>query len=212
MGLELYFVDRETQDGPRVITSWSCQPHNHQNPSEWGTLELRRSQSAWVIAWMVAALFIVSGTVVVVRRTRRRTKQPSPMPAALVPPAAPQNITGPAGDAVKYLRAHFAEPDLDRAKVARAINISAGYLSQNFRSITGKSFPEYLNEVRIQEAAKLIAAGQRNMTEVALATGFSSLDHFIRQFKKIHGTTPKQFQQGLHAQIILQTSGSDASI
>lgn len=98
--------------------------------------------------------------------------------------------------AVSYINIHFREnPTL--SDVAYALGITPNYLSEQFHVITGKKYKEYLNEVRLMYAKKLLLSSNLSVTEICFASGFSSLSNFLRVFKSTFGTSPQAMQKNL---------------
>jgi AraC-like DNA-binding protein len=86
---------------------------------------------------------------------------------------------------------------IDRAAVAAAASLSAGAFSRFFKLRTGKTLPQYVNEVRIGRACRLLADEQAKITDVALECGFRSLANFNRRFLEIAGMTPREYRRQL---------------
>ena len=84
--------------------------------------------------------------------------------------------------------------DITSLDMADICSLSYSYFSRAFKKIMKKNFKEYLNYVRISKAEKLLSTSDLNITEIALAVGFSTSSYFISQFKQFKGITPKQFQ------------------
>ncbi len=92
---------------------------------------------------------------------------------------------------LEYVAAHFEDPDLSGASLARSLGISHRYL-QRLLQETGKSFTEHVNDLRLQRAFSLLGAGgDRRVSDIAFEVGFSDLAHFYRLFKSRFGDTPK---------------------
>lgn len=68
------------------------------------------------------------------------------------------------------------------------------YLSDLFSGVEGKSIEQYFIELRIEKVKELIVYDQLSFTEIAFATGFSSVHHLSAQFKKVTGLTPSHFK------------------
>jgi len=82
-------------------------------------------------------------------------------------------------------------------KMASMCNMSYSYFSRFFKASIGKTFSEYLTYVRVTEAEKLLVSTDKNVSQIAVETGFSNASYFITQFKKLKHMTPKKFQQHL---------------
>ena len=93
----------------------------------------------------------------------------------------------------EYIAAHFAE-DLTLAEVANEVHMNPTYLSTLFKQVTGMSFKEYLNHIRIEEAQRLLSNTSYPIMQIALSCGFSDQSYFSKVFKKQTGLTPKQYR------------------
>ena len=83
--------------------------------------------------------------------------------------------------------------------MAASVHMSPKYFCRFFREITHRTPIDYLNYYRIEVACNEIAATGKSLTEIGLDAGFSSLNYFIRQFRKYKGITPGQYQEMLQA-------------
>ncbi|HPA16986.1 MAG TPA: AraC family transcriptional regulator [Verrucomicrobiae bacterium] len=83
------------------------------------------------------------------------------------------------------------------SEVARLVHLSDGAFSRFFRTHTGKTFPAFVNELRIGRACRLLAENEMNVTEVAFASGFGNLSNFNRQFLRLKGTSPSHFRSAV---------------
>lgn len=90
---------------------------------------------------------------------------------------------------------------IDRATVARAAHLSEGAFSRFFKLRTGKTLPEYVNELRVGRACRLLAEEDRKVTDVALDCGFKNLANFNRRFRKITRMTPRDYRRQLQRSI-----------
>jgi len=80
-------------------------------------------------------------------------------------------------------------------EVASEFGLSRSLLTREFRRHTGKSFVDYCNTRRVEQAAIRLASANASITSVALASGFANLSHFHRQFKDSYGETPAAFRR-----------------
>lgn len=64
-----------------------------------------------------------------------------------------------------------------------------------FKKRTNKSFTGFLNEVRIRNASRLLIQENLPVNDVCYLVGYNSITNFNKQFKKIMGSTPKQYRQ-----------------
>lgn len=73
--------------------------------------------------------------------------------------------------------------------------VSAEHLSRMFKKTMGINFHEWLIQMKITEAKKLILQQELPITDIASMLGFSSASHFSTRFKVLTGYSPKQYQQ-----------------
>ena len=93
----------------------------------------------------------------------------------------------------KYIEEHSGE-ELSLTKVAKAVNINANHLSENFKQITGINFVEYVARARFATACNLLRNPNLRISEIAFAAGFQSLSQFNRVFKRFSGKSPTQYR------------------
>ncbi|MBX3255177.1 MAG: AraC family transcriptional regulator [Chitinophagaceae bacterium] len=82
--------------------------------------------------------------------------------------------------------------------VAEIANLSPTSFSRYFKNRTRKSFTQFIIEVKIGYACKLLMNGDMTVTQVCYESGFQNLSNFNEQFKSITKLTPKKYQS-LHA-------------
>jgi len=80
--------------------------------------------------------------------------------------------------------------ELSREDVAAHVYLTGDYLAKIFKSETGRTIKEYLNECRIHAAKQQLLESKASISEIALDTGFDTLSYFSTVFKKLAGETP----------------------
>lgn len=96
--------------------------------------------------------------------------------------------------AVEYLKSNFGYP-VKVEQLAAQIGISRAYLYKVFIAHCGKSMQQYLLELRMDAAKKMLRCSSGSITEIAYSCGFSDSPSFCRQFKKAVGMTPKEYRK-----------------
>jgi AraC-like DNA-binding protein len=94
---------------------------------------------------------------------------------------------------IAYINAHLADP-IGRTEVARVAHLSVGAFSRFFKLRTGKTLPEYLNELRVGRACRLLADERFKVTDLALECGFPNLANFNRRFREITRMSPREYR------------------
>ena len=77
------------------------------------------------------------------------------------------------------------------------VHVSVPYLYKLFQLHLGTSPGKYINKIRIEECKMLLREEKLPMGQIAERMGFSSLQHFSRQFRSICGMTPTQYVRSL---------------
>ncbi|MBP3593614.1 MAG: helix-turn-helix transcriptional regulator [Lachnospiraceae bacterium] len=93
-----------------------------------------------------------------------------------------------------YINNHYFE-ELTLETVSAKYFLSTYYFSRTFKEVTGFHFVEYLNNVRMKEAKKLLLNPDLTVNEVSAAVGFHSNTHFGRVFKQIVGCSPSAYKK-----------------
>ncbi len=84
---------------------------------------------------------------------------------------------------------------LSLSYVCSLYNYHPSYLSRRFRAVTGQSFSEYLRDLRLRKAEKLLTEDDMNVTAIAAAAGYTSYMYFARVFRRAVGCTPTEFRK-----------------
>ncbi len=79
------------------------------------------------------------------------------------------------------------------SEVAEIANMNPSAFSRFFKRVNRKTFKEYVNEIRIGYACKLLTEHQYNITRICYESGFNNISNFNRQFKKITGRSPSEY-------------------
>jgi len=97
-------------------------------------------------------------------------------------------------DALQYIHTHFEEK-LNLADVAKRVYVNPQYFSRIFRRVTGATFTEYLNSLRVQAACSLLATTSYPAYRVANECGFSDPSYFNRVFLRHMEMTPQKYRR-----------------
>lgn len=103
-------------------------------------------------------------------------------------------------DICRFIDNNYFDANLNLNTIAAHFQLSPSYLSKKFREQYQKSVIDYLYEVRIANAVSLLNETDLKIADIAQMTGFADSNAFIRIFKKLKGTTPGKYKEGiLHA-------------
>lgn len=95
---------------------------------------------------------------------------------------------------IDYIRTHFAE-HISVEELATACSLSVSALERRFRKHLRKTPHQYLTEVRLEHARRLLIDTEKAIGTIALETGFADHSHFTRSYKKHFGVAPSAVRQ-----------------
>ncbi len=96
---------------------------------------------------------------------------------------------------ISYIAEHYTE-DISLAQIAKGFGYNEKYLSHTLHELTGIQFRQLLAFYRIGHAKKLLAtAKNRDISDIAIDSGFSALNTFHRTFKEFTGMTPSEYRK-----------------
>jgi AraC-like DNA-binding protein len=93
----------------------------------------------------------------------------------------------------KYLEENY-ESDISREKLARVLGVNTDYLGTRFKAYTGRTIHEFVNEIRVAEAERMLRDTEMRIIDIAYAVGFESLRTFNREFHRVTGEKPSRFR------------------
>lgn len=94
----------------------------------------------------------------------------------------------------EYLMRNY-QKNIDLVQIASLVNMAEGSVCRFFKMQVGMTIFEYLNQIKIEFACKLLMNKNMSVMDVAFDSGFNNLSHFNKQFKKNTGLTPLEYKQ-----------------
>lgn len=95
---------------------------------------------------------------------------------------------------IQYINSHYEEK-LTLVELAEKHHYHPCYLSVLFKQLTNFTFSEYLNNVRVRQSQQLLTETELDITDICSRTGFSSLSHYGRVFKRLAGISPREYRK-----------------
>lgn len=92
-----------------------------------------------------------------------------------------------------YMEEHLAH-DIAQSDLAELLGFNPRYFGKLFRDHTGRTFAEYLNELRLESACRLLSETQLSVSEICERTGYNSASYFNRVFRKSYGQSPLDYR------------------
>lgn len=95
--------------------------------------------------------------------------------------------------AVIYIKNHLNE-NITVKETAKALNVSADYLSHQFSTDMNMNFIEFLNQERVKQAASLLKHTDLRIQDIAAVVGFNHTSYFSKQFVKLYHQSPRDYR------------------
>ena len=99
------------------------------------------------------------------------------------------------GQVTAFVDREYGNRNMCLKFIAAEMGLSANYLGRLFHKVTATSITDYINEVRMNVARRLLAEGDLTIAEIATKVGFTNDGYFYKAFKKQHALTPAEFRQ-----------------
>ena len=176
----------------------------------------------WMLALLLLVMLALLGYVLMLRRQRRRflsaMKSLTPNPSRggegsiylqdgiaaekVITPLSPaRGVGGEAvgGDsswlqkAIAQVEAHLSDEGYTVEQLSNDMCMSRMTFYRKIQSATGHTPTEFMRTIRLRRAAEMLREGRNTVTEIAYATGFSSVSYFSRCFRTMYGVPPTQF-------------------
>lgn len=97
-------------------------------------------------------------------------------------------------DVIQYIESRQGN-SVDLSEIVTHTNISVNHLNNVFKSVTGMTIMAYCNEVRIEQAKKMLTNSRLKIKDLAELLGYYDQYHFCNAFKKATGMSPTQYRK-----------------
>ena len=94
----------------------------------------------------------------------------------------------------EYVEVHLGE-SINLAMLAEIAGLSMHHFAREFKHSAGITPHHYLTQKRVERAQEMLAQTDLPLSEIAYATGFSDQSHLARHFRRMLGTTPREFRR-----------------
>jgi len=95
---------------------------------------------------------------------------------------------------IMFLQKNYSM-DIKLEDLGRLVNLHPRYLCTLFSKVTGQTITEYIRDLRIEKAKRLLLYTSRSITDIALEVGFNNSQYFSRVFVKEEGIDPRTFRK-----------------
>ncbi len=97
--------------------------------------------------------------------------------------------------AISVVEENISDIDLSVQQLASKLHLSRTHLHRKLKSLTNQSATEFIRDVRLKNAVKLMKEGKLKVNEIGYAVGFNSHNYFTRSFKKQYGISPSDYMR-----------------
>ena len=94
---------------------------------------------------------------------------------------------------MKAVNAHLSDSDFNVDMLTREVGISRAQLHRKMKELTGLPVSEFIRNIRLEQAVRLLKEQKINVTQVAYSVGFSNVAHFSTVFRKQFGVSPSEY-------------------
>ena len=96
---------------------------------------------------------------------------------------------------MKVVNKNLSNSDFNVDMLTQEVGISRAQLHRKMKEMTGISTSEFIRNIRLEQAARLLKEQKINITQVAYTVGFSNLAHFSTIFRKHFGVSPSEYAE-----------------
>ncbi len=104
-----------------------------------------------------------------------------------------KNLTHVIKRCLDYIHRNYSDENLGLQKLGESLGYTSSYLSRLFKQETGRNVVDYINEVRIKSAKRMLLDSRVKAYNVSEAVGYNNYSYFCRVFKKITEMSPSEY-------------------
>ena len=95
----------------------------------------------------------------------------------------------------KLIEKNFKKENLSLGEISKIFNMSPNYICRIFKEKTGTTLLNYINNLKILEAKKMLVQTDKKIWEISQELGYSNQYYFSMGFKKATGYSPKEYRK-----------------
>lgn len=98
---------------------------------------------------------------------------------------------------LQFVHEHYADVHLSIGQISAHTMVTTSYLCNRFKQETGQTINHYITQYRIEKAKELLRDPLRKISDVSISVGYNNGDYFAKCFRKITGSNPSEYREGL---------------
>lgn len=95
---------------------------------------------------------------------------------------------------MKTINENISNPNLNVETLAEQVGLSRVHIYRKLKELTNLSARDFIKNIRLKQSAELLIQKNLSISDVAYATGFTTLSHFSSSFKELYGVSPTEFR------------------
>jgi AraC-like DNA-binding protein len=123
-----------------------------------------------------------------------QAEAPTPLSSAGFTPLLDELASQRIKLAYQYVFKYFGEP-LDYEEIAKKAGMSQSAFCRYFKRVTGRTLSDFVREVRLGHARRLLIETSEGIAQVAFASGFNNISNFNHQFYTVFGSSPSEYRR-----------------
>ena len=96
---------------------------------------------------------------------------------------------------MNFVQRSYFDKNLSSQTISDCVGMSNRYTMRKFKSLTGLSLNDYINDIRMKKAASLLLNTSSSINDIAEQVGIDNVNYFYKLFKKAYGCTPREFPE-----------------
>ena len=96
---------------------------------------------------------------------------------------------------MKVINENISNPNLTIETITTEVGISRVHLHRKLKELTNQTTRDFIRNIRLKEAARLLSEKQHTISEIAMLTGFTDPNNFSTTFKELYGMPPSMYMK-----------------
>ena len=96
---------------------------------------------------------------------------------------------------MKVINDNISNPNLTIEQITNEVGISRVHLHRKLKELTNQTTRDFIRNIRLKEAARLLSEKQHTISEIAMLTGFNEPNNFSNTFKELYGVPPSMYMK-----------------